>query len=185
VLTPADMENHINKHKFTVPFVCGAKNFGEAVRRISEGASMIRIKGKAGTGNIVEAVRHSRLLFKDMHRLKTLDEDEIYVFAKENQCSLELVQQCRELGRLPVVTFAAGGIATPADVSLMMQMGVDGCFVGSGIFKSGDPVKRASAIVDACTYFKDPKKLAEISENLGPAMVGITTIHKENEEEWQ
>eukprot|EP00906_Rhabdomonas_costata_P010741 RCo015107 len=185
VLTPADPENHINKTKFTVPFVCGAKNLGEALRRIGEGASMIRMKGKAGTGNIVEAVRHSREIFREIRRLKTLDEDEIFAFAKEHQAPLHIVQQTRDQGRLPVITFAAGGIATPADVSLMMQLGVDGCFVGSGIFKSGDPAKRASAIVDACTYFKDPKKLAEVSENLGPAMVGLTIKHKADEEEWQ
>lgn len=134
---------------------------------------MIRMKGKAGTGNLIEAVRHTRDIFKEIRRLKSMDEDEIFVFAKEHQCSLDLVKQTRELGRLPVVTFAAGGIATPADVAMMMQLGVDGCFVGSGIFKSGDPVKRAKAIVDACTYYKDAKKLAEISTDLGDAMVGI------------
>jgi len=173
VLTAADTVNHINKTKFNVPFVCGAKNLGEALRRIAEGASMIRMKGKAGTGNIVEAVTHTREIFKEIRRLKTLDEDEIFVFAKEHQCPLHLVKETRDLGRLPVVTFAAGGIATPADVALMMQLGVDGCFVGSGIFKSGDPKARAKAVVDACTYFNDPKKLAEISTGLGEAMVGI------------
>jgi|UniRef100_A0A6T2ALY1 pyridoxal 5'-phosphate synthase pdxS subunit len=173
VLTAADPENHINKTKFSVPFVCGAKNLGEALRRIGEGASMIRMKGRAGTGNLIEACRHTREIFKEIRRLKSMDEDEIFVFAKEHQCPLHLVQQTRELGRLPVVTFAAGGIATPADVAMMMQLGVDGCFVGSGIFKSGDPVKRAKAIVDACTYFNDPKKLAEVSTGLGEAMVGI------------
>lgn len=134
---------------------------------------MIRMKGKAGTGNLIEAVRHTRTIFKEIRRLKSMDEDEIFVFAKEHACPLHLVKETRELGRLPVVTFAAGGIATPADVSMMMQLGVDGCFVGSGIFKSGDPVKRAKAIVDACTYYKDAKKLVEVSTNLGDAMVGI------------
>lgn len=173
VLTPADEENHINKHKFKVPFVCGCRNLGEALRRVAEGASMIRTKGEAGTGNVVEAVRHARAVNRDIRRLQSMDEDEMFVFAKENQCPLELVRETRRLGRLPVVNFAAGGVATPADAALMMQLGMDGVFVGSGIFKSGDPIKRAKAIVRAVTHFNDPKVLAEVSEGLGEAMVGL------------
>jgi pyridoxal 5'-phosphate synthase pdxS subunit len=173
VLTPADEENHINKHKFTVPFVCGARNLGEALRRIAEGAAMIRTKGEAGTGNVVEAVRHARQMNRDIRRLQTMDEDEMFTFAKEIQAPYELVAQTAALGRLPVVNFAAGGVATPADAALMMQLGVDGVFVGSGIFKSGDPAKRARAIVMAVTHYNDPQVLAEVSENLGEPMVGI------------
>lgn len=173
VLTPADEEHHINKHKFTTPFVCGARNLGEALRRIAEGAAMIRTKGEAGTGNVVEAVRHARTMNRDIRRLQNMDEDEMFGFAKEIQAPYDLVRQTAELGRLPVVNFAAGGIATPADAALMMQLGVDGVFVGSGIFKSGDPAKRAHAIVQATTHFNDPLILAEISADLGEPMVGI------------
>lgn len=173
VLTPADEEHHINKHKFGVPFVCGCRNLGEALRRISEGAAMMRTKGEAGTGNVVEAVRHARSLFGDIRRLQTMDEDELFAFAKDIRAPYALVKETASLGRLPVVNFAAGGVATPADAALMMQLGVDGVFVGSGIFKSGDPAKRAYAIVQAVTHYNDPKILAEISANLGEAMVGI------------
>lgn len=172
VLTPADEEHHINKHKFTVPFVCGCRDLGEALRRIAEGAAMIRTKGEAGTGNVVEAVRHARAVNGAIRRLKTLDEDELFAFAKEIRAPYDLVKQTAELGRLPVVNFAAGGIATPADAALMMQLGVDGVFVGSGIFKSGDPARRAAAIVKATTHFKDAHILAEVSRNLGEPMVG-------------
>jgi pyridoxal 5'-phosphate synthase pdxS subunit len=173
VLTPADEENHINKHKFTVPFVCGARNLGEALRRIAEGAAMIRTKGEAGTGNVVEAVRHARTMNREIRRVQNMDEDEMFAFAKEIQAPYALVRQTAELGRLPVVNFAAGGIATPADAALMMQLGVDGVFVGSGIFKSGDPAKRALAIVQATTHYNDPLVLADISADLGEPMVGI------------
>jgi pyridoxal 5'-phosphate synthase pdxS subunit len=173
VLTPADEEHHINKHKFTVPFVCGCRDLGEALRRIAEGAAMIRTKGEAGTGNVVEAVRHARAVNGAIRRLSTMNEDEIFAYAKEIRAPFELVKQTAELGRLPVVNFAAGGVATPADAALMMQLGVDGVFVGSGIFKSGDPVKRGHAIVQAVTHYNDPKILAEISEDLGEPMVGI------------
>jgi pyridoxal 5'-phosphate synthase pdxS subunit len=173
VLTPADEENHINKHKFTTPFVCGARNLGEALRRIAEGAAMIRTKGEAGTGDVVEAVRHARTMNREIRRLQNMDEDEIFTFAKEIQAPYDLVRQTAELGRLPVVNFAAGGIATPADAALMMQLGVDGVFVGSGIFKSGDPAKRARAIVQATTHYNDPLILAEVSADLGEPMVGI------------
>ena len=152
VLTPADEDNHINKHKFKVPFVCGCRDLGEALRRISEGAAMIRTKGEAGTGNVVEAVRHARTVNGAIRRLKCMDEDEMYAFAKEIRAPYDLVKQTAELGRLPVVNFAAGGVATPADAALMMQLGVDGVFVGSGIFKSGNPAKRAKAIVQAVTH---------------------------------
>ncbi|MBX3050110.1 MAG: pyridoxal 5'-phosphate synthase lyase subunit PdxS [Caldilineaceae bacterium] len=173
VLTPADEEHHINKHKFGVPFVCGCRNLGEALRRISEGAAMIRTKGEAGTGNVVEAVRHARAVYGDIRRLQTMDEDELFAFAKEIRAPYALVKETASLGRLPVVNFAAGGVATPADAALMMQLGVDGVFVGSGIFKSGDPAKRAYAIVQAVTHYNDAKILADISTNLGEAMVGI------------
>ncbi|MBA3944618.1 MAG: pyridoxal 5'-phosphate synthase lyase subunit PdxS [Herpetosiphonaceae bacterium] len=173
VLTPADEDNHINKHKFKVPFVCGCRNLGEALRRISEGAAMIRTKGEAGTGNVVEAVRHARQLHADIRRIQSLDEDELFVVAKQLQAPYELVLQVRELGKLPVVNFAAGGIATPADAALMMQLGVEGVFVGSGIFKSGNPAQRAKAIVEATTHYQDPKIIAEVSQGLGEAMVGI------------
>jgi pyridoxal 5'-phosphate synthase pdxS subunit len=174
VLTPADEEHHINKHKFTVPFVCGARNLGEALRRINEGAAMIRTKGEAGTGDVVEAVRHARTVMGEIRRLTSLDEDELFTYAKEIQAPYALVKEVAALGRLPVVNFAAGGVATPADAALMMHLGVDGVFVGSGIFKSGDPSKRAKAIVKAVTHYQDPAILADISRNLGEAMVGIS-----------
>lgn len=173
VLTPADEDHHINKHKFKVPFVCGCRNLGEALRRVGEGAAMIRTKGEAGTGNVVEAVRHARTVFSEIRRLKGMDEDELFAYAKTIQASYELVRSVAEQGRLPVVNFAAGGIATPADAALMMQLGVDGVFVGSGIFKSGDPVKRARAIVEATTHYNEPEIIAEISRGLGEPMVGI------------
>jgi pyridoxal 5'-phosphate synthase pdxS subunit len=173
VLTPADEENHINKHKFSVPFVCGARNLGEALRRITEGAAMIRTKGEAGTGDVVEAVRHARMILSEIRKLKAMDEDEMFTFAKEIGAPYGWVRETADLGRLPVVNFAAGGIATPADAALMMQLGVDGVFVGSGIFKSGDPAKRAKAIVEAVTHYADPEILARVSRNLGEAMVGI------------
>lgn len=173
VLTPADEEHHINKHKFTVPFVCGCRNLGEALRRVAEGAAMIRTKGEAGTGNVVEAVRHARTVHGAIRKIQMMDEDELFTYAKDIQAPYALVKQTAELGRLPVVNFAAGGVATPADAALMMQLGVDGVFVGSGIFKSGDPVKRGKAIVQAVTHYNDPKILAEVSTNLGEAMVGI------------
>jgi pyridoxal 5'-phosphate synthase pdxS subunit len=172
VLTPADEEHHINKHVFKVPFVCGCRNLGEALRRIGEGAAMIRTKGEAGTGDVVEAVRHARRVLGDIRKLQNLPEEEVMAFAKELGAPYELLLETRKLGRLPVVNFAAGGIATPADAALMMQLGVDGVFVGSGIFKSGDPAKRAAAIVKATTHYNDPKILAEISRNLGEPMVG-------------
>merc|ERR1719242_2923448 len=173
VLTAADEKYHINKHKFNIPFVCGAKDLGEALRRIAEGAAMIRLKGNAGTGNVMEAVRHARSTFDAIRRLKSMDEDEIFDFAKEIRAPVGLVKLTKELGRLPVVTFAAGGIATPADVMLMMSMGCDGVFVGSGIFKSGNPRRRARAIVHACTYYKNAKICAKVSTDLGKAMVGV------------
>lgn len=176
VLTMADDEHHIDKHDFKVPFVCGCKNIGEALRRISEGAAMIRTKGEAGTGDVVEAVRHARAVTSECRRLKGMDKVELYTYAKQHGVPHELVVKVAELGRLPVVNFAAGGVATPADAALMMQLGMDGVFVGSGIFKSGDPRKRAAAIVAAVTHFRDAKKLAEVSENLGEAMVGITNL---------
>lgn len=173
VLTPADEEHHIDKRKFKVPFVCGARNLGEALRRIGEGAAMIRTKGEAGTGNVVEAVRHARAVLGEIRRLTTMAEEEMMAYAKEIGAPYELVVETARLGRLPVVNFAAGGIATPADAALMMQLGMDGVFVGSGIFKSGDPVKRARAIVQAVTHYNDPEILAEISRGLGEPMVGI------------
>jgi pyridoxal 5'-phosphate synthase pdxS subunit len=173
VLTPADEANHINKWKFTVPFVCGATNLGEALRRVSEGAAMIRSKGEAGTGNVVEAVRHMRSILGEIKRLQTMDADELYSAAKEHQAPYELVKFCAENGRLPVVTFTAGGIATPADTALMMQLGADGVFVGSGIFKSSDPAAMATAIVRATTHYADPAIVAEVSFGLGQAMQGI------------
>jgi pyridoxal 5'-phosphate synthase pdxS subunit len=172
VLTPADEQHHINKHEFKVPFMCGARNLGEALRRIGEGAAMIRTKGEAGTGDIVEAVRHARAVLGEIRRLQNLPEEELMAAAKELGAPYELIVETRSLGRLPVVNFAAGGVATPADAALMMQLGVDGVFVGSGIFKSGDPAKRAAAIVKAVTHFRDPYKLAEVSRNLGEPMVG-------------
>lgn len=172
VLTPADEEHHIMKHHFKVPFVCGCRNIGEALRRIGEGAAMIRTKGEAGTGDVVEAVRHARAVIGAIRQLETMADEELMTFAKNNGAPYELVKEVKELGRLPVVNFAAGGVATPADAALMMQLGVDGVFVGSGIFKSGDPAKRATAIVKAVTHFQDASILAEVSKNLGEAMVG-------------
>ncbi len=172
VLTPADEEHHVYKHDFKVPFVCGARNLGEALRRIGEGAAMIRTKGEAGTGDVVEAVRHARTVLGAIRRLQNLPEEELMAYAKELGAPYELVLETRKLGRLPVVNFAAGGIATPADAALMMQLGVDGVFVGSGIFKSGDPAKRAAAIVKATTHYNDAHILAEVSRNLGEPMVG-------------
>ena len=173
VLTPADEEHHINKHKFKVPFVCGCRNLGEALRRVAEGAAMLRTKGEAGTGNTVEAVRHARAVYGEIRRLQTIEEDELFAAAKNLQAPYELVKQVAETGRLPVVNFAAGGIATPADAALLMQLGVDGIFVGSGIFKSGNPAKRARAIVEATTHYTDPAIIAEVSKGLGEPMVGI------------
>jgi pyridoxal 5'-phosphate synthase pdxS subunit len=173
VLTPADEEHHIDKWKFTVPFVCGATDLGEALRRITEGAAMIRSKGEAGTGNVVEAVRHMRQIRADIRRLATLGEDERYAAAKQLRAPYELVKEVAELGKLPVVLFTAGGIATPADAALMMQLGAEGVFVGSGIFKSGDPARRAAAIVKATTFFDDPDVVAKVSRGLGEAMVGL------------
>jgi pyridoxal 5'-phosphate synthase pdxS subunit len=175
VLTPADREHHIDKHKYTVPFVCGCTNIGEALRRIAEGAAMIRTKGEAGTGDIVNAVTHMRSVFGHIRRLGALDPDELYTEAKNVQAPYELVKWVAENGRLPVVTFTAGGIATPADAALCMQLGADGVFVGSGIFKSGDPAQRARAIVEATTHFEDADVLARVSAGLGEAMVGIST----------
>ena len=172
VLTPADEEHHINKHAFKVPFVCGCRNLGEALRRIGEGAAMIRTKGEAGTGDVVEAVRHARSVLGDVRRLQNMLEEELMSFSKQIGAPYELVYETRALGRIPVVNFAAGGVATPADAALMMQLGVDGVFVGSGIFKSGEPAKRGAAIVKAVTHYQDPYILAEVSRNLGEAMVG-------------
>jgi pyridoxal 5'-phosphate synthase pdxS subunit len=172
VLTPADEAHHINKHPFKVPFVCGCRNLGEALRRIGEGAAMIRTKGEAGTGDVVEAVRHARSVLGEISRLQNMPEEELMAFSKEIGAPYDLVLETRSLGRLPVVNFAAGGLATPADAAMMMQLGVDGVFVGSGIFKSGDPAKRAAAIVKATTHFNDPYILAEVSRNLGDPMVG-------------
>jgi pyridoxal 5'-phosphate synthase pdxS subunit len=173
VLTPADFTNHIDKWNFKVPFVCGATNLGEALRRINEGAAMIRSKGEAGTGDVSNAMTHMRTIGAEIRRLTSMREDELYVAAKEMQAPYALVQEVAATGKLPVVLFTAGGIATPADAALMMQMGADGVFVGSGIFKSGNPAKRAAACVKATTFFDDPKVLAEVSRGLGEAMVGI------------
>ncbi len=181
VLTPADEENHVDKHAFRVPFVCGCRNLGEALRRISEGAAMIRTKGEAGSGNIVEAVRHMRLVQGEIRRLAGMSEDELYAAAKELRAPVELVKEVARLGKLPVPNFAAGGVATPADASLMMQLGAESVFVGSGIFKSADPAARARAIVKAVTHYKDPAAVLEVSFNLGEPMKGleISTIPKE------
>lgn len=173
VLTPADENFHIDKHAFTVPFVCGARDLGEALRRVGEGAAMIRTKGEAGTGNVVEAVRHARQIMGDIRSIQAMSRDELMSAARDLKAPYELVLYVHENGKLPVVNFAAGGVATPADAALMMQLGVDGVFVGSGIFKSGDPAKRAAAIVKAVTHFDNPDILAEVSRNLGEAMVGI------------
>jgi pyridoxal 5'-phosphate synthase pdxS subunit len=181
VLTPADEEHHIYKHDFKVPFVCGCRNLGEALRRIGEGAAMIRTKGEAGTGDIVEAVRHARAVWGEIRQLQNLPDEELMAFAKSIGAPFELVKETKQLGRLPVVNFAAGGVATPSDAALMMQLGMDGVFVGSGIFKSGDPAKRAAAIVKAVTHFRDAAILAEVSRDLGEPMVGrqISTMSKE------
>jgi pyridoxal 5'-phosphate synthase pdxS subunit len=175
VLTPADLAHHVDKWAFTVPFVCGATNLGEALRRISEGAAMVRTKGEAGTGDIVNAVTHMRAVFGAIRTLGTMREEELYAAAKEHRAPYELVRWVAEKGRLPVVTFTAGGIATPADASLCMQLGADGVFVGSGIFKSGDPERRAKAIVEATTHFDDARVLADVSAGLGEPMVGISS----------
>ncbi len=172
VLTPADETNHILKHNFKVPFVCGCRNLGEALRRVGEGAAMIRTKGEAGTGDVVEAVRHARTVLGDIRHLTTMADEELMRYSKEIGAPYELVKETKQLGRMPVVNFAAGGVATPADAALMMQLGVDGVFVGSGIFKSGDPARRAAAIVKAVTYYQDASILAEVSKNLGEPMVG-------------
>jgi pyridoxal 5'-phosphate synthase pdxS subunit len=185
VLTPADEEHHIDKWKFKVPFVCGARDLGEALRRINEGASMIRTKGEAGTGNIVEAVRHMRKIMDEIRKIVSMSDDELYNEAKIINAPFELVLEVKNLGRLPVVNFAAGGVATPADAALMMQLGADGVFVGSGIFKSKNPEKRAKAIVDAVTYYNDPKILYEISKDLGEPMQGIDIKSLSNEEKLQ
>lgn len=173
VLTPADYSNHIDKFDFTVPFVCGATNLGEALRRINEGAAMIRSKGEAGTGDVSNAVTHMRTIRAEINRLRSMAPDELYVAAKELQAPYELVREVAETGKLPVVLFTAGGIATPADAAMMMQLGAEGVFVGSGIFKSGDPEKRAKAIVQATQHYDDPKVIADVSRGLGEAMVGI------------
>jgi len=182
VLTPADEAHHVNKHDFKVPFVCGCRNLGEALRRIGEGAAMMRTKGEAGTGDVVEAVRHARAVLGDIRKLQTMPVEELMAYAKEIGAPYDLVVETKELGRLPVVNFAAGGIATPADAALMMQLGVDGVFVGSGIFKSGNPAQRAKAIVDATTHFRDAKIIAEVSKNLGEPMVGRTVMTLEETE---
>ena len=182
VLTPADEENHVFKHPFTVPFVCGCRNLGEALRRIGEGAAMIRTKGEAGTGDVVEAVRHARSVMGEIRRLQNMPDEELMAFAKEIGAPYALVKETKSLGRMPVVNFAAGGVATPADAAMMMQLGVDGVFVGSGIFKSGDPALRAKAIVEAVTHYEDPKILAEISKGLGEPMVGIGVSQLPEEE---
>lgn len=173
VLTPADEEHHIDKTRFKVPFVCGARDLGEALRRVNEGAAMIRTKGEAGTGDVVEAVRHARRMLGQIRQVQAMSEDELYTFAKEIRAPYHLIKETAKLGQLPVVNFAAGGVATPADAALMMQLGVDGVFVGSGIFKSGNPAKRAKAIVEAVTHYNDPEILAKVSRNLGEPMVGI------------
>jgi pyridoxal 5'-phosphate synthase pdxS subunit len=182
VLTPADEEHHIDKWQFTVPFVCGCRNLGEALRRIAEGAAMIRTKGEAGTGDIVNAVRHMRSVFGGIRRLQTMRQEELFAQAKELQAPVELVRWVAQEGRLPVVTFTAGGIATPADAALCMQLGADGVFVGSGIFKSGDPSAMAKAIVEATTHFKDAEILARVSQGLGDAMSGLSAAALKPEE---
>ena len=182
VLTPADEAHHINKHAFTVPFVCGCRNLGEALRRIAEGAAMIRTKGEAGTGDVVEAVRHARSVMGAIRQLTSMNEDELFTYSKDIQAPYELVQETAQLGRLPVVNFAAGGVATPADAALMMQLGVDGVFVGSGIFKSADPAPRAKAIVEAVTHYQNPEILARVSRGLGEPMVGINVSTMPEEE---
>lgn len=182
VLTPADEEHHIDKHKFKVPFVCGARDLGEALRRIAEGAAMIRTKGEAGTGDVVEAVRHARRIYGDIRKLTSMSQDERYTYAKSIASPIELVNYVAEKGHLPVVNFAAGGIATPADAALMMQLGVEGVFVGSGIFKSSNPKKRARAIVEAVTHFRNPEIIAKVSAGLGDPMVGRSVRELSKEE---
>jgi pyridoxal 5'-phosphate synthase pdxS subunit len=184
VLTPADEANHIDKWQFTVPFVCGATNLGEALRRISEGAAMIRSKGEAGTGNVVEATRHMRSIRAEIRRLSTMDETEMFAAAKELRAPYDLVKEVAEAGKLPVVLFTAGGIATPADAAMMMQLGAEGVFVGSGIFKSGDPARRAEAIVKATTFHDDPDVLAKVSRGLGEAMVGLNVADLPEEQRY-
>lgn len=183
VLTPADVMHHVNKHGFKVPFVCGCRNLGEALRRVGEGAAMIRTKGEAGTGDVVEAVRHARNVLGEIKRLQMMPDEELMSFAKDIGAPYDLVKETKKLGRMPVVNFAAGGIATPADAALMMQLGVDGVFVGSGIFKSGDPASRGKAIVEATTHYNDPNILAKVSENLGEPMVGISASTLPEEEQ--
>jgi len=173
VLTPADEAHHIDKHPFRIPFVCGCRDLGEALRRIGEGAAMIRTKGEAGTGDVIEAVRHARAVLGEIRKLQNTPDEELMTYSKQIGAPFELVRETKELGRLPVVNFAAGGLATPADAALMMQLGVDGVFVGSGIFKSGDPARRAKAIVEATTHFDNPEILAEVSKGLGEPMIGI------------
>ena len=173
VLTPADEDHHINKHNFKVPFVCGCRNLGEALRRIGEGAAMIRTKGEAGTGDVVEAVRHARTVLGEIRRLQNMPEEELMAYSKNIGAPYHLVLEVARTGKLPVVNFAAGGVATPADAALMMQLGVDGVFVGSGIFKSGNPAKRAKAVVEAVTHYQNPEIIADVSRGLGEAMVGI------------
>jgi len=182
VLTPADEEHHIWKHDFKVPFVCGCRDLGEALRRIGEGATMIRTKGEAGTGDVVEAVRHMRTVQKQIRRVSMMPNDELTAYGKEIGASVELLLRVKEVGRMPVVNFAAGGVATPADAALMMQLGADGVFVGSGIFKSGDPSARAKAMVKAVTHYDDPAAIAEASKGLGEAMVGISARSIKSEE---
>jgi len=185
VLTPADEEHHVDKHAFTVPFVCGARNLGEALRRIGEGAAMIRTKGEAGTGDVVHAVRHMRTIVREMKQLTVMGEDELYTRAKELAAPYELVRLVAREGKLPVPNFSAGGLATPADAALVMQLGAEAVFVGSGIFKSEDPAARARAIVQATTHFRDPQKLLEVSEDLGEAMRGINAAAIKPEEQLQ
>jgi pyridoxal 5'-phosphate synthase pdxS subunit len=182
VLTPADNHYHVNKHDFKVPFVCGSRNLGEALRRIAEGAAMIRTKGEPGTGDVVEAVTHARLIVGEIRKIQGLKEDELMAAARDMSAPYELVRFVWANGKLPVPNFAAGGVATPADAALMMQLGMDGVFVGSGIFKSGDPIKRAQAIVKATTHYNDPEVLAQVSRNLGEAMVGIQVVALSPEE---
>lgn len=183
VLTPADEEHHVNKHAFNIPFVCGCRNLGEALRRIGEGAAMIRTKGEAGTGDVVEAVRHARSVLGEINRLKLMPDEELMAYAKKIGAPYEVLKETKDLGRLPVVNFAAGGMATPADAALLMQIGVDGVFVGSGIFKSGDPASRAKAIVEATAHYNDPEILAKVSENLGKPMVGINVSSLSDDEQ--
>jgi pyridoxal 5'-phosphate synthase pdxS subunit len=182
VLTPADEENHVDKHQFTVPFVCGARNLGESLRRCAEGAAMIRTKGEAGTGDVVEAVRHMRTIMREIREVQNMREDELFTRAKEHQAPYELIKHVHETGKLPVPNFSAGGIATPADAALMMKLGAETVFVGSGIFKSGNPARRAKAIVESVLFKDEPKKLAEISKDLGEPMVGINVSSIEEKE---